>query len=188
MKNFLILALAVFLLSSCTKEIYRGEVVHVENNKILIDLFGMDKAIWSDEGGVKHKDFVTVYTTNNLKTISVDKLCTPVFGHCHLDGDGLHNRIHIREGGNLTLEYGNNKYISAKIWELDEDGLDELTIHELDQRRVERFDVWIKHDFDFDNSNIYIIRLTDKEDGFVEVDGRQVIKRYTLEEHPGHTR
>lgn len=202
MKNFLILALAIFLLSSCTKEIYRGQVAYVDNQNILIDLYGMNKAIWTVDDELILSDFVEVTSTNNLKTFNTSKVCTPVLGHCHFDGQGVHNRIHIRDGGDrLNLTYNDEEYKSAKVWELTEQfmtrlereniDINDLTIDQLNDRQpdgeiLERFDVWIKKTFNFEDSIIYPLRLNDQEDGFLTINNRQLIKMHTTKNHPEH--
>jgi len=184
MKNLLGLLLVIFVFASCTKEIYRGEVIYIdENNRKLVQLFGTNQAIWTSAPEPKEHDLVQVETTNNFKSTTVDVICSPTNGHCHYTssinptdpGYGLHTRIHIRKVANFDYDdpdagftYRTKRYVPATG-----EFTNRSTIHEL----------WIESTFDFNNPYVYAILMEQNHENHQIVNDRKMVLEYTREDH-----
>jgi len=173
MKNLILLSV-VFLITSCTKEIYRGEVSYKNDNRSLIQLYGTGQSVWSEDPLLHKSDIVEVESRNNFKKITTKVICSPVLDHCHYDGSGAHVRVHIKNDIAIdpsSLTYNDADYTAATMQLIGNSASN---------------DVWIEKHFDFSDSPIFAVFLLDEEFEFQIIEGRFLILDYTTEDHAGH--
>lgn len=178
MKNLFYLIVLISL-TSCTERIYRGEVTYVDPEKKLIELYGTNQSIWSEDQSLKEHDVVEITTKNKFQKFTVEVLCSPVHEHCHFDGYGLHVRGHIKEirnGAPDDIRYEGNKYKAAYL---------EIP-NESDSSISETLEIWVETNYDFTNEIVYVIILQDENFGYQLIQERNLILNYTTTHHQGH--
>ncbi len=198
MKHLITLLVLTFLIASCCNEecpkcgekkptdskveTYRGQVTFIDadNNK-LIQLYGTNQTVWSENQNLLDRDIVKLTTENELESFDIEVICSPKINHCHFDGSGEHSKVHISEIG-LTdqeqLNYNRTDYISARMRMDDDSKIDTI---------------WVISDFPFiynadrdTSKEVHGILLKNKNFSFQRINGKYLMFDFTTENHPGH--
>lgn len=162
---------------SCTSKIYRGEVTFVDNqDQRLIELYGTNQSIWSGDSNLGIQDVVEIETKNDFKKYDIKFVCSPVEGHCHFNGSGVHKRMHIR-----MLNQGSGSSQGSMVY----NGTNYIAAEMQPRNSSQVLPIWVEENFDFNGPEanqlgrlVYGLLLEDQNSVYQYINGRVLLIDY----------
>jgi len=177
--KYLVLFITFLTLSSCTRYIYRGEVTHTDNNNDrIIELYGSNVALKSDNQTIQTPNIVEVTTKKDYTIKSIKIICLNTSNHCDFITQGEHTLLHIREDSRLStgssnteLLYKGTKYIPA-FAEFNSSSIIE--------------EIWIEEGFSFFDRAGFGVLLLKNDFEEQKINGKYLLLHYDLEHDHSH--